>query len=45
MCFSFDRLQIFAPILALQLVNTFWSYLIWRCVIGCLNGCVQADGR
>lgn len=27
-----NRYQIFAPILALQLVNSFWSYLIWRCV-------------
>lgn len=28
-----SRYQIFAPILALQLVNTFWSYLIWRWVV------------
>jgi hypothetical protein len=28
--FGSNRYQIFAPILALQLVNSFWSYLIWR---------------
>ncbi|BGP10383.1 sphingosine N-acyltransferase lag1 [Rhodotorula toruloides] len=39
------KYQIFAPILALQLVNTFWSYLIWRILFRMISGQKAADVR
>ncbi|BGP13495.1 hypothetical protein JCM10213_000697 [Rhodosporidiobolus nylandii] len=39
------KYQIFAPILALQLVNTFWSYLIWRILFRMLSGNKATDVR
>ncbi|KAK4055067.1 hypothetical protein OIO90_003408 [Microbotryomycetes sp. JL221] len=39
------KYQIFAPILALQLVNTFWSALIWRILIRILSGEEAKDVR
>ncbi|GAA6033082.1 hypothetical protein JCM8097_002934 [Rhodosporidiobolus ruineniae] len=36
------KYQIFAPILALQLVNTFWSFLIWRILIRMITGTAPA---
>ncbi|GAA5918664.1 hypothetical protein JCM6882_004179 [Rhodosporidiobolus microsporus] len=39
------KYQIFAPILALQLVNTFWSYLIWRILFRMLSGHKASDVR
>ncbi|ORY54752.1 TLC domain-domain-containing protein [Leucosporidium creatinivorum] len=39
------KYQIFAPILALQLVNTFWSYLIWRILWRMIRGIPAADTR
>lgn len=40
-----DRYQIFAPILALQLVNAFWSYLIWRILVRIVRGIKASDVR
>ncbi|KAM0791807.1 hypothetical protein ACM66B_004067 [Microbotryomycetes sp. NB124-2] len=39
------KYQIFAPILALQLVNTFWSALIWRILFRILSGQEAKDVR
>ncbi|GAA5892554.1 hypothetical protein JCM8208_005849 [Rhodotorula glutinis] len=39
------RLQIFAPILALQLVNAFWTYLILRILVRILSGKNARDVR
>ncbi|GAA5882414.1 hypothetical protein JCM1840_000409 [Sporobolomyces johnsonii] len=39
------KYQIFAPILALQLVNTFWSYLIWRILFRMITGQKAQDVR
>ncbi|GAA6064744.1 hypothetical protein JCM10212_001596 [Sporobolomyces blumeae] len=39
------KYHIFAPILALQLVNTFWSYLIWRILFRMLSGNNARDVR
>ncbi|GAA6009318.1 hypothetical protein JCM11491_004271 [Sporobolomyces phaffii] len=39
------KYQIFAPILALQLVNSFWSYLIWRILFRMLSGNAAKDVR
>lgn len=39
------RYQIFAPILALQLVNTFWSFLIWRILFRMATGQKATDVR
>lgn len=39
------RYQIFAPILALQLVNTFWSFLIWRILFRIATGQKGSDVR
>ncbi|GAA5933930.1 uncharacterized protein JCM15063_000509 [Sporobolomyces koalae] len=39
------KYQIFAPILALQLVNSFWSYLIWRILFRMLRGNAAKDVR
>lgn len=37
--------QIFAPILLLQLVNAFWSFLIWRIVFRMIRGQQAKDIR
>ncbi|GAA5985016.1 hypothetical protein JCM10908_002489 [Rhodotorula pacifica] len=42
---SWMRYQIFAPILALQLVNTFWSFLIWRILFRMATGHKATDVR
>ncbi|GAA5986529.1 hypothetical protein JCM11641_005229 [Rhodosporidiobolus odoratus] len=39
------KYQIFAPILALQLVNSFWSYLIWRILFRMIRGQNATDVR
>ncbi|BGP57504.1 hypothetical protein JCM8202_002222 [Rhodotorula sphaerocarpa] len=39
------KYQIFAPILALQLVNTFWSFLIWRILFRIATGQKGSDVR
>ncbi|POY76456.1 hypothetical protein BMF94_0657 [Rhodotorula taiwanensis] len=39
------KYQIFAPILALQLVNTFWSFLIWRILFRMMMGQNATDVR
>ncbi|GAA5865293.1 hypothetical protein JCM8547_005047 [Rhodosporidiobolus lusitaniae] len=39
------KYQIFAPILALQLVNAFWSYLIWRILFRMIRGQNATDVR
>lgn len=39
------KYQIFAPILALQLVNTFWSFLIWRILFRMATGQKATDVR
>lgn len=40
-----SRYQIFAPILALQLVNAFWTYLILRILVRILSGKNARDVR
>ncbi|GAA5995755.1 uncharacterized protein JCM10292_004725 [Rhodotorula paludigena] len=42
---SWMKYQIFAPILALQLVNAFWSYLIWRILVRIVRGIKASDVR
>ncbi|SCV73509.1 BQ2448_7435 [Microbotryum intermedium] len=39
------KYQIFAPIMALQLVNTFWSFLIWRILWRMIAGIPAVDTR
>ncbi|SGZ31372.1 BQ5605_C044g12160 [Microbotryum silenes-dioicae] len=39
------KYQIFAPIMALQLVNTFWSFLIWRILWRMIAGIPAVDIR
>jgi len=37
--------QILAPIVLLQLVNAFWSYLIWRILFRMIRGTPATDVR
>lgn len=39
------RGQVFLPIFLLQLVNVFWSFLIWRILFRMITGTGLADTR